>query len=110
METNSVNTHSRTPTLRELKRLYELAAEVKELAPWRWMKEDDVFGVQNPETHEVGFVSVMGLLAEHTAVAVYIGAKGLYGFLDLQEDALEVNPFALLDIPQLQLSFEDRES
>ena len=110
METNSTDTRSETPTPEELKRLYELAAEIKKLAPWRWMEEDDVFGVQNPETNEIGFVSIMGQLAEHTAVAVYIGARGLYGFLDLQEAELAVDPFALLDIPQLQLSFEDRES
>jgi hypothetical protein len=107
---NSTDTRSEMPTLEELKRLYELAAEVKELAPWQWMQEADVFGVQNPETNEVGFVSIMGQLGEHTAVAVYIGAKGLYGLLDLQEDLLAVDPFALLDVPQLQLSFEDRES
>jgi hypothetical protein len=58
------------PTSEELKHLYELSSELKALAPWRWMEEDDLFGVQNPETGEVGFVSVMGQLAEHTALAV----------------------------------------
>lgn len=100
---------SRPPTFEELKRLYELAAELKALAPWRWMEEDDLFGVQDPETGELGFVSIMGQLGEHTALAVYVGAKGLYGFLDLEEDELEIDPFALLEIPQLQVSFEDRD-
>jgi len=104
-----MDTNPKKPTVEQSKRLYELAAEIKLLAPWRWMEEDDIFGVQDPETKEVGFVSIMGQLAEHTAVAVYIGAKGLYGFWDLQEGELEVDPFALLDIQQLQLSFEDRE-
>jgi hypothetical protein len=97
------------PTSEELKHLYELSSELKALAPWRWMEEDDLFGVQNPETGEVGFVSVMGQLAEHTALAVYIGAKGLYGFLDLEENEQEIDPLALLEIPQLQVSFEDRD-
>ena len=57
----------------------------------------------------VGFVSVMGQLGQHSAVAVYIGAKGPYGFLDLEEIDLEIDPFALFDVPQLQVSFEDRD-
>ncbi len=100
---------SKTPTVEELRRLYELAGKVKELAPWEWMEEDDIFGVENPETKEIGFVSTMGLLGEHRAVAVYVGAKGLYGFLELEGEDLEIDPFALLDIPQLQVSFESRE-
>ncbi|MEO6333920.1 MAG: hypothetical protein ABIO91_02965 [Pyrinomonadaceae bacterium] len=104
-----MDTNLKTPTDEELRLLYALAAELKELAPWGWMKEDDIFGVQDPETKEVGFVSVMGRLAEHTAVAVYIGAKGLYELLDLQDGALEIDPFALVEIQQLQLSFESRE-
>src|SRR5581483_131688 len=92
-----------TPTLEEWRRLYAAAARVKELAPWTWMMEDDIFGVQNPETDEIGFVSVMGNLGEHLAAA-------LYKFLELEEDAEdEVEPQRLLEIPQLQASFEDRE-
>lgn len=100
---------SKQPTQADLMRLYELAAELKELAPWRWMDEGEVFGVENPETGQIGFVSVMGAIGEHTALAVYLGAEGLYGFLDLEEDELEIDPFALLEIPQLQVSFEDRD-
>ena len=39
---------------------YEAADHIKELAPWQWMQESDIFGVQDPETGEFGFVSVMG--------------------------------------------------
>lgn len=48
--------------LNEWRRLHEAAIQVKEIAPWEFMEETDVFGVQNPETGELGFVSVMGLL------------------------------------------------
>jgi hypothetical protein len=53
------------PTNEQWRRLYEAAVGVKELAPWEWMTETDVFGVQDPETQEIGFVSVMGALGEH---------------------------------------------
>lgn len=98
------------PTPDEWRRLYAAAARVKSLAPWDWMEEMDVFGVQSPETGEMGFVSVMGLLGEHFAVAVYLGAKGLHGFLDLEADHLEASPYSLFEIPQLQASFEDRDA
>jgi len=97
------------PMIEEAKRLYELAGKLKELAPWEWMDEAEIFGVENPETNEIGFVSVMGMMGEHLAVGVYLGAEGLYGFWDFQEGKHETEPLALFDIPQLQASFEDRE-
>ncbi len=98
------------PTAAEWKRLYELAAELKKLAPWQWMDETMIFGVENPDTKEVGFISPMGMLGEHLSIGVYRGAEGLYGFWDFQEVGLEAEPFALFEIPQLQVSFEDREA
>jgi hypothetical protein len=98
------------PTEKEWKRLYELAAELKSLAPWEWMDETEIFGVENPETKEIGFVSAMGMLGEHLSIGVYLGAKGLYGFWDFQTVGHEADPLALFEIPQLQVSFEDREA
>ena len=98
-----------TPGIREWRRLYESAVRVKEISPWEWMTETDIFGVRSPETGELGFVSVMGLLGEHYAVSLYLGSEGIHGFLDLQE----MGPFAdtedLIQIPQIQASFENRE-
>ena len=48
------------PTLDNWRRLYDLAGEIKRLAPWRWMGEDDLFAVQDPDTGKTGFVSIMG--------------------------------------------------
>lgn len=98
-----------SPTLQEWKKLYDLMAQVKELAPWEWMEEDDIFGVQMPTTKELGFVSVMGMLGEHFAVAVYQGAKGLGGFWNMHSQGSDLSPEFVLQVPQLQASFEDRE-
>ncbi len=95
----------------EWRGLYEVMGKIKELAPWEWMNEHDIFGVQNPETKELGFVSVMGALGEHYAVSVYRGAEGLFGFLsllDIPPGEPELFSEFLLEIPQLQASFEDR--
>lgn len=98
------------PTTAEWKRLYELAAELKKLAPWKWMDETQIFGVENPDTKELGFVSAMGMLGEHLSVGVYLGAEGLYGFWDFQMVGHEADPLALFEIPQLQVSFENSDA
>jgi len=104
-----METKLKAPTLEESKRLYELAVKLKELVPWEWMDESEIFGVQNPETGEIGFVSIMGMMGEHLAVGVYLGAEGLYGFWEFQDEKHETEPLALFDIPQLQVSFENRD-
>ena len=100
---------AKAPTMDEWKKLYALMAQVEELAPWRWMDEDDIFGIQMPETGELGFVSVMGTLGEHFAVAAYLGARGLSGFWKMHELGPRLTPEFILQVPQLQASFEDRE-
>lgn len=89
-------------------RLYQLMDEIKELAPWEWMVEADVFGVQNPLKEETGFVSIMGQLGEHYAVAVYLDAEGLYGFWGMQEAGPDLQYEEFFEVPQLQASFENK--
>jgi hypothetical protein len=98
-----------SPTIKEWRELYESVVRVKELAPWEWMTEADIFGVQNPETDELGFVSVMGMLGEHYAMSLYLGPEGLYEFWDFEEIGHLASPEGLLEIPQLQASFENRD-
>ncbi len=97
------------PSLEESKKLYDLAERVKTLAPWEWMEEVDLFGVQNPETGEIGFVSIMGMAGEHFAVSLYLGPEGLEGFWEMEEGGPLADPQQILETPQLQASFEDRD-
>ncbi len=99
----------RPPTRDEWRRLYQAAQALKALAPWAWLEEDDLFGVQDPESGQLGFVSVMGMLGEHYAASLYLGAEGLYGFWRLQMHGPFMTPETLFEIPQLQASFEDRD-
>lgn len=96
------------PTSEQWQKLYEAAVRVKELSPWEWMNEADVFGVADPEDEEIGFVSVMGMLGEHYAVSLYPNPDALYSLLALEEAGPAINPDAVLELPQIQLSFEDR--
>jgi hypothetical protein len=96
------------PAMDDWKKLYDLMAQVKNLAPWEWMEEDDIFGFQMPGTDELGFISVMGTLGEHFSIAIYQGVRGLDGFWHMQELGEKITPETLLQVPQLQASFEDR--
>lgn len=98
-----------TPSTDEWRPLYAAMDRLKTLAPWEWMEETDLFGVQDPVTGEQGFVSVMGMAGQHFSVSVYRGARALYQFWDFHDDPLSFQPQALLQIPQLMASFEDRE-
>ena len=64
------------PESDEWSRLYQAAIRIKEMAPWEWMSEMDIFGVRNPETDETGYVSIMGALGEHYAV---VGPEAMTG-------------------------------
>ncbi len=96
------------PTLAEWQQLYALMADVKKLAPWQFMAEDMVFGVKNPETSEIGFISIMGQLGEHLSVAVYLGIGSLMTFWAVHTQQLK--PTMILTAPHLQASFENRET
>jgi len=88
--------------------MYELAKQILELAPWQELYEKELFAVQDPDSGLTGYVSVMGNLGEHRALAVYQGEAGLNGFLNLQGLKDEPAPLDVLTVPQLQLSFENK--
>lgn len=87
-------------------RLYATATKVRDMEPWLWVEETDIFGVKDPESDTVVFVSVMGLLGEYLAVALYPGAKALAHFWQMQakagsEDVAEM----LFEIRQIHATF-----
>jgi hypothetical protein len=99
------------PSKDEWNRLYNLMSEIQKISPWDWLEEQDIFLVQDPETGELGFVSVMGELGEHYAITAYRGEEGLRLFQDFKTNFVEGDESAmqiLLEMPQLQASFEDR--
>ncbi|MBN2448991.1 MAG: hypothetical protein JXR77_01295 [Lentisphaeria bacterium] len=96
------------PALDQWRRAYELAAEIRDLAPWTWMRDTDHLGFEDPEDGSPRFISVMGREGEHYAVAVYRRVEDLFRIMDLVRDPGEVSD-GILETSQLQLSFEDRD-
>lgn len=97
------------PSLEEWKTLYEAAVEFRKIEPWEWMKETDMFGIQNPQNGEVGYCCIMGELGEVLAMAVYLGTEGLQGYIKIQKGQIKPgDPDSLYIQDCLMLSFEDK--
>jgi hypothetical protein len=97
------------PSLEEWKALYDAAIEFRKIEPWRWMKETDVFGVQNLRNEEVGYCCIMGELGEVLAMAVYLGTDGLQGYKKIRNGQVKPDePDSLYIQDCLMLSFEDK--
>lgn len=97
------------PTLEQWRKLYALAEQVKQLQPWQWMEEADIFGVELPDTGEMGFVSVMGMGGEHYAVSIYRGMGALFLLWDFMAMGPYASPLDLLQIPQVMIAYGSRK-
>lgn len=100
-----------TPTLDEWKELYEAAALFRKMAPWRWMVDADLFGIEDPESGEIGYCCVMGALGEVLGLVVYLGSEGLSLFQEIQSGkASHEKEDIHLRQKCLALIFDDREA
>jgi hypothetical protein len=99
------------PSLEEWRQLYETATEFKKLRCWEWMDSDDIFGVQNPYTGEIGYCSILGNLGEVFGMAVYTGPKGLTSLLKIQNGYFDEEDEDPLHIQKsINVFFEDRNN
>lgn len=99
-----------SPSTDEWNALYAAGIAFRDLAPWQWVTENQVFGVQNPEDGQIGYVVIMGELKEVFALALYEGSEGLNGLYAMQHGVGADNPVDLLVLQKcLMASCENRE-
>lgn len=63
--------------------LYRTAVEFRDLAPWEWMHDSDIFGVKDPVTGENSWCCVMGAGREVFALGVYLGKEGFDSYMEM---------------------------
>ena len=98
-----------SPSLAEWKALYDAALEFKSIGCWDWMHDSMLFGVQDPETGDVGYCCVLGANGEVFALNVYLGAEGLDGYIRMATARTPAkDPGILCSQLCLMASFEDR--
>jgi len=90
-----------------LKKVYSLALELNDLAPWQWMYEHELFGIKLPNTPYTYYASIMGSAGEYFAVSFYEGDRAADKFLQLIEKNQAVRPDEILLIPNLMVAFND---
>lgn len=90
------------------KRLYNFARGFKNLNPWNWLYDTHLFGVQNPDTREIGYCCVLGNLGEMFALCLYQGAEGLYTYNLLRSDKKERYELVFRQ-KCLMVSFEEKK-
>ncbi|MCM8774381.1 MAG: hypothetical protein NC820_06585 [Candidatus Omnitrophica bacterium] len=97
------------PTLQEWKVLYEEALHFKQIAPWNWMWDTDIFGVQNPSDGEISYCCILGRNGEFFGLAVYLGTEGLECYLKTSEGRIDAEGNDILHLKRcLLVSFGDR--
>jgi hypothetical protein len=108
MDIGGLSMKNLQPSLKDWKALYEVAVEFRKAEPWAWIRETDIFGVQNPKTGEIGYCCIMGELGEVMAIAIYEGTEGLQSYLKIRKGQIKPgDPDALFMQKCLMLSFEN---
>lgn len=62
---------------------FKAAGNFRDLAPWEWMHDSDIFGVKDPVSGEISWCCIMGAAREVYALGVYPGTKGYTTYLNL---------------------------
>ncbi len=66
-------------------RLYDLADQLYCLAPWTWLHESQLIGLQHPDTNEIAWISIMGAGGNHRTLALYLGTEAIQRFNLIQQ-------------------------
>ncbi|MBT2285005.1 hypothetical protein J7E78_15805 [Paenibacillus polymyxa] len=93
--------------IEEARPLYEAANRFKQQASWQWLSSSHIFGVQDPESGQIGYCTVMGNGGEMYGMAVYLGTEGLNALFDLMQGNNVEDP--VFTQKCLLLSFENRD-
>lgn len=98
------------PTEAQWRALYQAAAAFRDLAPWAWMTDRDLFAVEDPATGEVGYGGVMGSGGQEFGLHVFIGAEGFDGFRKMVDDEVEPESMeAAMLMRSVAVAFESRQ-
>lgn len=73
------------PSLETWRKLYQLADEIKIVAPWTWMDEYQLFAIQINTVHELVYSYIVGNAGEYSAISLCLGAEGLASYNAIQE-------------------------
>ncbi len=94
----------------ESKKLYNLAAKFKKIAPWNWMNDTNIFATENPADGQTGYCCVCGAEEIQFGLTVYLGREGLQTYFDIIDGKAENNPEIFYKMDCIMLSFVHRRN
>ncbi len=98
------------PTQSEWDDLYRVAMDFKEMAPWQWMTDADLFGVENPRDGETGWCAILGSEGQEFGLLVFLGAEGFQMYNRIAMDEAGAKSFEVwARVPLLSMMFVDRQ-
>src|SRR5690625_4746696 len=83
------------------------AKEFHQLKPWELMTDEHIFAIEDPESDEFLFCSILGQADEMHGIAVYIGMDGFFTLMDSIANVKTSSEIVKFQ-RSLLLSFEDR--
>lgn len=89
--------------------LFDIVARLKKLAPWDWMYDSDIFGVEDPATGTIGYCYVLGAAGEEFGIVVHPGSAGLMSYLQIMEADEQPSQELMDNLNCLQLTFDNRD-
>ncbi len=90
--------------------LYAAAEEFRQLAPWRWLMNEDLIGIEDPTTGLVGYGSVLGNGGEEFGLTLFLGGEGFAGYRHMFTTDIDAEPLEITARQRaLTLMFVDRE-
>ena len=97
------------PSDEQWRTLYRTMAQFDDMAPWEWMSDADIVGVEDPDSGMVCYCCVMGMGGELYALGAYRGTPGIDSYFKLLNGS--PNRIAGLVASQdcLMASFNDRQ-
>lgn len=69
--------------------VYDAAIQFRNAQPWKHIDESTLLGIQNPDTNEICWCSIMGQAEELCALVVYRGAQGLDSYFDMVDASMQ---------------------
>ncbi len=98
------------PDRSDWQELYQAAMKFRQISPWRWMGNEDLFAVENPDTGELGYCSILGNAKQEFGLGVFLGATGFKRYLEVMSTELGAEDFEeRIMTPLLSLLFANRE-
>jgi hypothetical protein len=80
------------PTKEQWLALYGAVSAFHKQAPWQWLSNGHIFGIENPSNREIGYITILGNGGEAFGLAVYLGTNGIRVLMDMLNGEVEEDP------------------